>query len=101
MLHELLPIETGALGRSQVVRGQVATRADVRLDDPLAPRVAQLVLLTGSPISQEARAWLDEWWDDCVRVASSAGIALLPTDYRQFERMSAAESRSLHGLPLD
>lgn len=73
----------------------------VQLDDSLAPSVVQLVLISESPISQDARAWFDEWWDECVHVAAAAGIDLLPMDYREFDGLNAAEYRSLHELPLD
>lgn len=75
--------------------------ARVQLDDPLAPRVAQVVLISDSGISQETRTWFDEWWDEAVHSAAAAGIDLLAVDYRDYEEMTAAEYRTLYELPLD
>jgi len=75
--------------------------ARVQVDDPGAPRAAQLGLLSDSPVGPRTRGWFDAWWDGHVRGAAAAGIDLLPTDHRQLDDMSAAEYRSLHELPLD
>lgn len=75
--------------------------ARVQMDDPLAPKVAQVVFITDTEIDDQTRAWFDQWWDGQVGPAAHAGVDLLPNDYRSYETMTAAEYRTLLDLPLD
>ena len=73
----------------------------VRVDDPLDPSNAQVLLISEAPPPAEVQEWFDSWWDEQRPLAESTGITLLPHDYSTFGTMTAAEYRGSIELPLD